>query len=107
MLSLFSSPEYVKNKARIMGLNPVYESSRKNKNTQFLMVINGFILDNSGIKITQSIKMRKDDFCLEREIRNGSLLLFILLRGYRGIYFDEIYKIAPQNLSPNPFSIFF
>ena len=31
MLSSFSNPEYVKNKAKVMGLNPVYESSRKNK----------------------------------------------------------------------------
>jgi hypothetical protein len=33
----YSDPEYVMNKAKMMGLNPVHESSRKDKNIWFLM----------------------------------------------------------------------
>ena len=71
------------------------------------MVINGFILDNSGIKITQSIKMRKDDFHFKREIVNGSFLPSILLRGYHGIFFGKSQKSHPKTCLKIRFPFFF
>ena len=44
-LRIFSDPEYVMNKARAMGLNPVHESSRKDKK---FMVFDGHKMIHFG-----------------------------------------------------------
>ena len=54
-LRKFSDPEYVMKKAKMMGLNPVHESSRKDKK---YMVFDGrkwFTLDKWAMKTQQNI----------------------------------------------------
>ena len=52
----YSDPEYVMSKAKMMGLNPVHESSRKDKkNTWCLMAVRWFTSDRWDMKMQLNI----------------------------------------------------
>ena len=57
----YSDPDYVMQKAKMMGLNPVHESSRKDKKNiwcSLQLKIRWFTLGHFHMKIIQNITMK-------------------------------------------------
>ena len=54
----FSDPDYVMNKAKMMGLNPVHESSRKDKKYMVFDGLRWYILVHFHMKTKLNIAMK-------------------------------------------------
>ena len=81
-LRIFSDPEYVMNKARAMGLNPVHVSSRKDKK---FMVFDGDKMIHFGQMGYEDFTKHNDELRRAR-FKNRNIHQSIVLLGYLGIF---------------------
>ena len=91
----FSDPEYVMMKAKQMGLNPVHESSRKDKKYMIFDGRRWFILVKCPIKMQLNIMIKIVSIDSKNEIGNGKPLRSTLLHGFHtGCCGDLFHNIA-------------